>query len=293
MKISKKILFAKGGNYKTNITVPMIHSYYNSVLPKIVDELEDNQLQLLNGIEAVKTLKESEPFSIVHISPNEGLDDSIFREIISAVAQSIQGLPDITSLQIYFDGNKGFSLYPYFDAPRNLATTNSMVSELIKSLLDEHTSEVKSQMFNAHQRIRLPYSINKNTGLAMVPVEDISKFTNEDAKITKFISASYQILDKKSCDVPAIGIDFDNTLFLPYGEDYYKGSLNESVAELAHYAKKAGYKVIIFTARVIDHPEDMDFIVQFLQAHNVPFDEITPIKKPAIKIIIDDKAVTP
>jgi len=293
MKLNRRIVFAKGKFYIKNITVPMIHEYYNSVLPRMESELEDNKLYLLNGVEAVKTLKDNEPFVMVHVSPLRGVGDSVFKPIVKEFISTVQGMPDIDSLQVYFDGNRGYKICPYFGGPKRMSDSNSALTELLNPLFTKYVDKVRSTVNVPNQRVTLPYSINKDTGLAQIPVKDLDTFNAEDAKITNYTKASYVMLPESESEVPAIGIDFDNTLFLPYGEDYYSGELNESVAELAIYAKKAGYKVIILTARVVNHPEDIDFIAKFLEAHGVPFDEITPIKKPEIEIIIDDKAVAP
>ena len=91
----------------------------------------------------------------------------------------------------------------------------------------------------------------------------------------------------------AIGVDFDNTIFKPIKGDRYCGCLNETVADTIREAKEMGYRIIIWSARITNCPSDISFIEEFLTENNVPFDEITPIKKPEVELIIDDKAIRP
>lgn len=289
LQASHRVFFNIGAHYKRPITAPTIMMYYKTVLPAMEQELGIQSLDLLDGIEAVKSMGNKERFIMLHIKPTKEAPKKDFPSIITNYMNKAQTLDGTKSMQVYFDGENGYILTPHFDSEVDMNTTRDALVKLLGD--DIHDSRVCINIPKPGARINIPYSVNKSTGLAMVPVQDVNTFTPDQAKITKYTSTGLKKME--GGDVPAIGVDFDGTLFIPTGVDPHKGSLNEAVADLVVYAKDKGYKVIILTSRTYGHPEEEKFIADFLTSFKVPFDEITYEKKPEIKIIIDDISVNP
>lgn len=86
-----------------------------------------------------------------------------------------------------------------------------------------------------------------------------------------------------------IGVDFDGTLF-----DYHQtGASHENVRQLLRDLKEIGCKLICWTAQ-----SDLEFVMNFLNENNIPFDGINtdgiPLnwesRKPFFSALLDDRA---
>lgn len=104
-----------------------------------------------------------------------------------------------------------------------------------------------------------------------------------------------------------IVIDIDDTICRPNHEakdsyeKYGKAEPIESVVKAIRTAKEKGYKIVLLTARrMVTHDGDVNKIIedvgditaQWLEKHNVPYDEIQ-FGKPYAIWYVDDKSLMP
>jgi len=94
-----------------------------------------------------------------------------------------------------------------------------------------------------------------------------------------------------------IGIDFDGTLCKKqkYGDGTIHEVPNEGASEAMKNFKEEGYKLVIFTVRLNpvlhgDIEPKKKEIEKWLDKHDIPYDEVTNHKPPAVAYI-DDRAV--
>lgn len=92
-----------------------------------------------------------------------------------------------------------------------------------------------------------------------------------------------------------IVIDFDGTLCKH--EFPGVGAPEPDVAESVRRIKKAGYRIIISSCRTASYWKGQkaeahkNLIVEFMERHNIPFDEIWASDKPVAMAYIDDRAI--
>lgn len=79
-----------------------------------------------------------------------------------------------------------------------------------------------------------------------------------------------------------ICIDFDGTIM-----DYFSGDMVPGADVAIQKLKKKGHHITIYTTNVVHHK---GLIKGWLNAHNIPYDEID-LSKPPYAVLIDDKAV--
>lgn len=258
-------------------------------------------------IEVHRIFNEKEPFAVVDVDPRPKVSFEKTKEVTEDLTKELTKLDDVQNIQVYFSGNRGFHVYANFSSPKPVNKTKDKLKSILyeyilkkkdpKIMLDlpKNDDEIRLDItiFHPGGSIRLPYSLHKKTGLAAVPVKDIRNFTPEMAKINKFLKVAYSLIKDPVTDEQAIGFDFDNTIFKIYGSDPYVGEVDPKIAQLMRNAKNAGYKVIIFTARIVDRPQDIDFIIDICDQYDLPYDEITSEKKPEMVLFYDDKAINP
>lgn len=94
-------------------------------------------------------------------------------------------------------------------------------------------------------------------------------------------------------------IDFDNTIS-PWGHMFNFPEPFKGAGNFMHNLKSRGYRIGIFTSRLspfwlnsIGHTDKQhrDYIKEYGERYNIPFDFITAEKVPAI-VYVDDKAIT-
>ena len=96
-------------------------------------------------------------------------------------------------------------------------------------------------------------------------------------------------------------VDFDGTIF-PFGDMRVSGEPIEGAADAVRALKAAGYTIVIFSSRFSrawhDHEgwdhnlamnEQTEIVYEALRKHNIPWDEMTAQKIPAVAYF-DDKA---
>ena len=271
-----------------------------------VDTIDDFDKKINTGrtIEIHRILRDKEKFAYVDIDPRPGVKFDDTKKLTAVVADAISKI-DHPEIKIYSTGHRGFHIYAYFEheidvnAMREQLTTlieQEVIPKFNKAMLDlpKHKDETRIDFTTYHPggSIRIPYSLHKNTGLAAmeVPRDKLATFTPEQAKINKLTRIGFVIIDTDR-EKKAIGFDFDNTIFMVEGDDYYNGKINPGILDLINDAKAAGNDIVIFTARVYSHPEDIEFIADVLDKAGIPWDEITYEKKPYMDSFIDDKAV--
>jgi hypothetical protein len=316
-------MFEKNKYYNKDITEEMVYRYYSSVVSKIIEDLDEDKIMCVlrtdgdiikkkfkDEMITIKTPEEfdkintgrmieihrifgsEENFSVVDIDPRPEVPFKKTKEVTKKLVDFLSKKYKNTAenIQIYFSGHRGFHIYINWGKPEKVNILRDNLKKDLEEFLDilkdpkvmlslpKHEDEIRLDItiFHPGGSIRLPYSLHKETGLASIPVEDITSFKLEDAKINNFIKLAAALIKDE------------------YNEDNpYEGKVNEKIANLARLAKNAGYDIIIFTARILHSPEDLDFIIDVLDQHNIPYDEITYKKKPNIELIIDDKAVNP
>jgi len=126
--------------------------------------------------------------------------------------------------------------------------------------------------------------------------EAFSKYEN---KIDHYVFSTYVDVgklnstkrgaDMKISKAAEIAIDLDGTLI----EDRFPflGKPIEANVELVRKLHDAGYRIVIFTARLTTRPGDKAKIEKFLRDRDIPFDKITNIKPSTASVFIDDRSI--
>lgn len=98
-------------------------------------------------------------------------------------------------------------------------------------------------------------------------------------------------------------IDFDGTL-MPFGWPHEKdlGDPYPGVVRAMRLMRARGYRIVIFTARAWSgwvqqmgqafYDDQLAQVTRYMEKHDIPYDEVTNIKRPAV-LCIDDSTSNP
>ena len=274
-----------------------------------IESREDFNTKINTGrmIELHRIISDMEDFMVIDIDPRRDVPFQDTKKLaLELVLFMEKEFPESSAVNAFYSGSRGFHIYTRLPEKVNVNSQHDILENALERWLDqnpdrkislklpEHNDETRLDITIYHEdgAIRLPNSLHKDTGLAAryIRKEDILGFNPEMAMINKLTKVSFVIIENDNCK-PALGVDFDNTLFLVDGNDYYSGYINIDLVPVIQEAKATGKDIIIFTARIFDHPEDIEFIANVLDTANIPWDEITYEKKPYMEEFIDDRAI--
>ena len=265
--------------------------------------------KLNNGrmIEVHRILGKEEPFMLIDIDPRKSVPFADTKSLTLDLCDFIEAeFPEVRGIKIYFSGNHGFHLYFMLPEPGPVNRFHEMLKEKLMQFIEDnkeyklslsHTEDdaytrLDISIFHEGGSIRVPYSLHKATGLVAIPV-DIDKledFIPSMAQLNKLTKVGFVIIEMPE-QKQAIAFDFDHTIYMGDMHDWYSGTINEDLVPLIQAVKESGKLVVILTARIYDHPEDIDFIADILDEAGIPWDEITYEKKPYITDFVDDRAI--
>jgi len=266
----------------------------------------DEKINTGRMIELHRIFGNETKFIVVDVDPRPGVPFEQTKKLTKDLADYIEkSIGEVRKIDIIFSGSRGFHIYGWLSEPGPTKRFHDILAGVLEKFIEEHpeykaslslpkdkdATRLDITIFHEGGSIRVPYSLHKNTGLAAIPVDrdKLESFTPEMAKLNKLTKLGFVIIEEPP-EKKAIAFDFDQTIFMTNNNDWYSGYINPDIVPLILAAKAAGNDIAILTARIYDHPEDIDFISNVLDAAGIPWDEITYEKKGYFTDFVDDRA---
>ena len=131
------------------------------------------------------------------VDPREEFPFEKTKEIVGELAEVFSDIENVGEVEVVFSGGRGFHIYGYTKDEMDVETARVNLKELVEGYLRDKkdpsltmgvTKNLKScriDISTYHEKgsLRAKWSLNAKTGLMCIPVDDLGKFSKEQATI--------------------------------------------------------------------------------------------------------------
>ena len=132
----------------------------------------------------------------VEVNPGKNFDFEKTKKVTGDFAEIMISIPTTKSVETFFSGNNGFIIVGKLKEPQKVEVVKELLAEKLEDYCEDKSNitigegdddqlQLDISQFKNTGSFPVPYSLNSETGLVIVPVLDIGSFKKEDAEIKK------------------------------------------------------------------------------------------------------------